>query len=270
MGLKPVKGRSWLDIDDHYTSDIKLKSDLIANHRDAVFATTDAAKDGSQEILELVTKELNASYPELLVSDPGADDPLLKASLMVQEDLVLMQEGAHGEYDLTAASVCFPTGWNLTEKVGKPMRAIHDPVPDLNPAIGHSIDKFFQNMKPGKIVERFNWGLYDDNALFQPNWWREQQPKKDQITRATIGSAFFFRVERQTLQRLETKNSALFTIRIFNTTLDELLSDDQRRQTLLHSLTTMPDAMRSYKTVARYEELLFEYLNSPASSSAPG
>lgn len=269
MGLKPVKERSWLDIDDHYASDIKLKTGLVSDYRDAVFATTERAKEGSEEILDLVQQELNSAYPDLSAPDIEAGDPLLNASLLVQEDLVLMQEGENGEYDLTAASVCFPTGWNLTEKVGKPMRVIHDPVPDLNPAIGHSIDKFFQNMKPGKVVERFNWGLYDNDALFQPNWWREQQPKKDEITIETIGSAFYFRVERQTLQRLTTEKSALFTIRIFNTTLEDLVGTETYRATLLHSLTTMPDAMRRYKTVARYEDLIFQYLNNPLNSSEP-
>jgi len=140
------------------------------------------------------------------------------------------------------------------------MHEIHNPVPDLNPAIGSSIDKFFQSMKPGKIVERFNWGLYDDDALFQPNWWRNQQPVKPEITLQTIGKTFFFRIERQTLQRLPTPGSALFTIRIFNTPLADVISNPDRKATLLHSLKTMPDAMRRYKTVAKYEDLLFRYL----------
>ena len=260
MGLKPIRERSWLDVDNHYASDIKLKSDLLARHRDAVFATTTSADMAERDILKLVTEELANAYPDITPPVNNEENPLLKAALMVQEDLVLMQEGEGGSYDLTAASVSFPTGWNLSEKVGRPMQEIHNPVPDLNPAIGKSIDKFFQNMKPGKIVERFNWGLYDDDALFQPEWWRDRQPKKPEITLETIGEKFYFRIERQTLQRLPTPKSALFTIRIFNTPLGEVISDPVRKETLKHSLKTMPDAMRRYKTVAKYEDLLFRYL----------
>ncbi|MBO6825173.1 MAG: DUF3445 domain-containing protein [Sneathiella sp.] len=260
MGLKPVRNRSWLDTDDHYASDIKLKTELLERYKDAVFAENPHTEAAAEDILQIVTEELAAAHPHVTPPPCEEGNPLLKAALMVQEDLVLMQQGEGGGYDLTAASVSFPTGWNLSEKIGRPMWEIHNPVPDLNPAIGNSIDKFFQNMKPGKIVERFNWGLYDDDALFQPNWWRDQQPKKPEITLETIGEKFFFRIERQTLQRLKTPDSALFTIRIFNTPLGEVVQDLARKETLLRSLSTMPDAMRRYKTVARYEDLLFRYL----------
>jgi hypothetical protein len=182
---------------------------------------------------------------------------------MVQEDLVLMR-AQENEYSLAAACVCFPTGWNLLEKVGKAMQSIHQPVPGLNDRLGLPIDRFFRNLKPGKKVERFNWGLYDSAALFQPGWWRAGRPTDDRITENTIAEKIFFRVERQTLQRLGSGPDILFTVRIFNNTLAEVAENKERAVRLLHGLETMNEAMRRYKSLPRYERLIKGFLQQAA------
>src|SRR3546814_12081030 len=60
-----------------------------------------------------------------------ADRPLDLAGRLVQEDLCLMTaEG--GAWRLAAASLCFPSRWRLADQLGRPMAAIHDPVPGFN------------------------------------------------------------------------------------------------------------------------------------------
>ncbi|OUR76860.1 hypothetical protein A9Q83_13160 [Alphaproteobacteria bacterium 46_93_T64] len=262
LGLKPHKDGKWLEVDESYASDTKLKRELFSEQKHAVFASTAGAALSEAKVLSLVQGSLKTIYPELVIA-PGFNDSnaLVKAASLVQEDLILMQRKGN-DYILGAAAVCFPSGWNLREKVGRNLNDIHFPVPGLNAAIGSSIDKFFQNLKPNKIVQRFNWGLFDDPALFQPGWWRDQQPAMIDIDADTIGQNIYFRVEKQTLQRLEDSDDILFTVRIFNTPLDEIAEDQEKTERLHHALTSMPNALRHYKTVAQYEELLLDYLKT--------
>jgi Haem-dependent oxidative N-demethylase, alpha subunit-like len=202
MGLKPLKDQSWLEVDSHYADEINLKKHLLQTERDAVFASLPGANSATAEIRDLVITEMTTRFPNTTLPPDFADtDPLYQAATMVQEDLLLMQP-VDGDFKLTAAAVCFPSGWNLVDKVGKELSEIHLPVPGLNDRIGKSINLFFRNIKPGKNVYRFNWGLFDDDALFQPDWWRDQQPAKPSVTPETIGKQLFLRVEKQTLQQL--------------------------------------------------------------------
>ncbi|TNE36898.1 MAG: DUF3445 domain-containing protein, partial [Alphaproteobacteria bacterium] len=259
---------SWLDEDENYLADLAEKRRLITEHRGKVFAEMPESRAAQRDILKLITTELAEAHPGVMAPAPAFKDdaPLLAAAELVQEDLVLMRksETHPGEYYLAAAAVCFPTGWNLTEKVGKVMRAIHHPVPDLNAAIGNPIDRFFRNLKPGKKVERFNWGLYDSAQLFQPGWWRDSRPLDDSISAGTVGEKIIFRVERQTLQRLPDSSDILFTIRIFNTKLHEVCAEKARAQRLAHAIHTMPEAMKDYKSLPRYLTLIEDYVGAAA------
>lgn len=261
MGLQALRNRSFLDIDSQYVQDITEKHRLLNDHRDHVFAETDGTDAAQQHIYHLISGELTKHHsetPQPEKSD-GEASPLVRAALIVQEDLVLMREAPDG-YILAAACVCFPTGWNLVEKIGRPMQTIHQPVPGLNDRLGSPIDRFFRNLRPGKKVERFNWGLYDSNVLFQPGWWRHDRAVDTSIASKNIGDKIFFRVERQTLQRLEDSMDILFTIRIFNNSLAEICMDLSRAERLLHGLQTMGPDMRGYKSLPRYQALIMDYL----------
>ncbi len=260
MGLQALKNTSWLDVDDEYQADILLKQNLLTEHRDHVFAALPGTEKAQIDILNAVRTELKEWYPGLPVAVPAPSlSPLTEAACLVQEDLVLMQP-VDGIFKLTAACVCFPSGWNLTEKIGRSLSDIHVPVPDLNTQIGPSIDQFFERLNPCKKVQRFNWGIFDNPALFQPEWVRQQKTDNRSVSAETIGQKLFFRVERQTLQRLPSAKDTLFTIRIINTSLDDVAKDPERASALLNSLATMPETMRRYKAVAKYEKMLFEYL----------
>ena len=68
----------------------------------------------------------------------------------------------------TAASLCFPSRWRLLDKIGKPLAAVHGPVPLYAERLAGPVDRFMRNLKPGHIASRLNWSLLDDPALFQP------------------------------------------------------------------------------------------------------
>ncbi|MEH6524693.1 MAG: DUF3445 domain-containing protein [Sneathiella sp.] len=263
LGLRALKDRSWLHEDQHRHADLLEKDRILTKHYDHVVATHPKTLEAQQEILELVRTERQNTFPDTASQVPpkSPEIPIVTAARQVQEDLVLMQESDNG-YILTAACVCFPTGWNLREKIGKPIMAIHEPIPELNERIGSSIDRFFQNLKEGKKVERFNWGLYDCPDLFQPAWIRDTHRSDPRIDFENIGQKVFFRVERQTLQRLPKDTGILFTIRIFTNTLADVASDKTRASRLSQSLQTMPESVKEYKSINRFAAPLTAFLKA--------
>lgn len=265
MGLLPLKDRSWLQEDQFHQTDLAEKDRLLSRYYNNVVAVQPGTLEAQKEIHELVRSELAQNFPEAetkILTNPD-EPPIVTAARLVQEDLVLMQEGDNGHM-LTAACVCFPTGWDLQDKIGKAMMTIHDPVPDLNARIGNPIDRFFENLRPGKKVERFNWGLYDCADLFQPAWFRDERATNLELDEENVGQKVFFRVERQTLQRLSNGKDTLFTIRIFTNTMEEIVADKDRAQSLLHALQTMPATAKKYKSIDRYEKQIMTYVLNAA------
>ena len=102
-------------------------------------------------------------------------DPLELAGRLVQEDLCIIQQGDDGPI-FTAAALCFPSRWRLHEKLGKPLAAVHGPVPFYGDRLAAPVDRFMAKVKPGHIASRLNWSVLDDPAMFQPaGKWREQR-----------------------------------------------------------------------------------------------
>ncbi len=147
-----------------------------------------------------------------------SDAPLVAASLLVQEDLILMRKGENG-WRLAAGSLCFPSSWSLTEKFGKPLHEIHDPVPDFGQGtrMDELINRMFDKLAPaGVALELVAAGGSAISTIRCPAssaaTAREKRPSKF-AGDADFASAFI-RVERQTLRKLPKSGDILFTIRI--------------------------------------------------------
>ena len=144
--------------------------------------------------------------------------PLARASLLVQEDLILMRRDERG-WRLAAGSLCFPSSWSLREKFGKPLQEIHEPVPGFGPGTrpAELINRMFDGLQ-GQAVERFNWSIQANDRLYHP------LSNVERIDRATnrpsrfpdgdVNAHAFIRGERQTLRKLPASRDILFTIRI--------------------------------------------------------
>ena len=144
--------------------------------------------------------------------------PLKAASLLVQEDLILMRRGDDG-WRLAAGSLCFPSSWTLTEKFGRPLHEYIAPVPGFGPGTRNNelISRMFDKLH--QPVQRFNWSIQAGDALYHPLSHSgrveraEQRPSK--FGDADLNAAAFIRVERQTLRKLPASGDILFTIRIY-------------------------------------------------------
>lgn len=228
IGIKPLDSGDFIEVDAGLLDYLNEKNRLAAEVRDQVIVSEEGSELAQQEVLELVSSHACNSYPQTFrrfgqlveiigtgrtidLAEP-AFPPIHRAARLVQEDLVLMRKGDAGWY-LSAASVCFPSAWNLQEKFLQPMHEIHRPVPGFGAGTRNAglIERMFDNVKPGVPVIRWNWSLYGDGRLFHP---ASDNRMKRRFGDGEEPANINLRLERQTLQKLPVSGAILFTIRI--------------------------------------------------------
>lgn len=279
MGLMPLHESDWLEIDPHFAAGLAAKRALLAERHGEVFAALPAAAASAAELLALLAEHLPRHHPEIFRRDNGrlvnratgeawdlaSGDlhPLDLAGRLVQEDLCLL-EAAGESYRLIGATLCSPAGWRLAEKIGRPLAAIHAPVPGYGEALARPVDRFFAHLKPGKIAWRLNWGVLDDPAPFQP----AAGPSRA-ITAEKAGERLWLRVERQTVRRLNATGAVVFTIRTHITPLAAAIRTPADAADLAAAIRAMPEAIRHYKRIAPFAPAVLAWLDQRAGATAP-
>ncbi|RRI07856.1 DUF3445 domain-containing protein [Mesorhizobium tamadayense] len=292
IGLKSLELDRWIEVDEFLVPHLAEKRRLYAEIPEKVFVEEDDTRDAQQEVLDLLAAYLPAKHPgihrdsgagvEVIGMETAIDGlapelreaPLVRASLLVQEDLILMRRGDDG-WRLGAGSLCFPSSWSLLEKFGKPLQQIHAPVPGFGPGTrpAEIINRMFDGLQ-GQAVERFNWSIQAGDALYHP------LSNIQRIDRATnrptrfpdgdINVHAFIRVERQTLRKLPFSRDILFTIRIH---LDPLavLARHPDRATLAASfaeqLNALDPAQLDYKGLTADRDRLVAFLHGVAQAA---
>ena len=233
IGLKPLDPSTWIEVDEHYRDHLIEKQRVYATIPDLVFVEEEETRAAQREVLEMLVAHLGEhadrlsaddewrrSLPARLAAARDSDDlPLRTASLLVQEDLILMRRGEAG-WRLAAGALCFPSSWSLIEKFGRPMHEIHRPVPGFGPGTRNAdlIARMFDNLKVDRPVERFNWSIQDNDELYHPLSNSERDVRSNErpakFTDDNVARQARVRVERQTLRKLPLSGDILFTIRI--------------------------------------------------------
>ncbi|KQZ12236.1 hypothetical protein ASD50_12740 [Mesorhizobium sp. Root552] len=267
IGLKPLDLDEWIEIDDTFDFHLAEKRRIHAQYGSSVFVEEPDTRAAQAEVLALLVDHLPARHAQHYKTDGarltvagqpeiGAGlPPLHIASLLVQEDLILMRKSAEG-WRLVAGALCFPSSWSLTEKFGKTMQDIHIPVPAFGPGtrMAGMIERIFDNLAVELPVERYNWSIQAGDALYHP------LSDEQRIDRATmrpsrfndknINASAFIRVERQTLRKLPVSGDILFTIRIFLDPLAVLSRHDERKRIAISfaaQLAALDEAQLDYK-----------------------
>lgn len=280
MGLQPLDLQDWIEPDERMIDELLEKERLLRERHHEVFAVLPEAYAGSAEVLALLVEHLPQRFPTLYRRDGSVFHnlatqqrwdlsrsdlhPLDLAGRLVQEDVCLMQREPRAEvYRLVGASVCFPTRWRIAEKMGKPLGAIHQPVPGYEEQLAATVDRYFARLKVEKPVWRTNWSILDDPTLFQPTGHGRREYNPD-ITPHNAGEKLWFRMERQTLRRLPRTQDIVFTIRVYVRPLSELARRPDRAATLAAAVRALPEPMRLYKSLPPFLDALLAWLDNVA------
>ncbi|MCH8531059.1 MAG: DUF3445 domain-containing protein [Saccharospirillum sp.] len=277
MGLNKLDLTDWIQPDEALAHQSALKQALWRKEGKRVFNELPPSRPAQAEVAELLSGHLAEHFPHWYEPHPAglhckplaqtfawseSEAPLLPASWCVQEDLCILQE-MEGAYRLTAASLCAPSYWRLLEKIGKPLDAIHQPVPGFAETLGAKVNRFFQFIKVDRPVWRANWSVVSDDSLYQPGNEESKQIKDAD----TIGNQCFLRTERQTLRRLPQTKAVLFTIKVAIKPLTELRSQPEVLTSLEQALTQLSDDERRYKSLHNIEPALSQWLKQTNAAS---
>lgn len=247
MGMRPM-GPVWLEAGHHPANMRAHKTERRATMGDAVYAQTPDGQEGAIELAHKVFEFLQLDTEPLRTCCPS--EALWLASLEVHEDLVVMAPVA-GVYTLVAASLCSPSHWRLPDKIGRPMARIHDPIPTIHETLTPKIDRIFERLTETTPVERYNWSVQENDALF---CWPTRH-----VEPLSADTPLFYRVERQTLSRLPASGALAFTIRVHIHPLERLAAIPSALQTLFDAMHANPAAVQGYKNFPMLEPALAKY-----------
>jgi len=267
IGLAQLDESQWLEEDESLIPYLDEKLNLYKTLPGKVLVEDEGTREAQREVLELLQAHVLKHFParykrggsvmhidgrHSVQLDDTALSPIALAGLLVQEDLVLMRKSPEG-WKLAAASLCFPSAWNLLEKFRKPLSEIHAPVPEFGSGTRNAslIERMFDNLNPARSVLRWNWSLYGDDALYHPHSDNGMTRRFGAVQ--DISGRVFLRLERQTLRKLPISGDILFTIRIY---IDPLEAVARRAEgavlaaSIEAQILALDDAQISYKGLA--------------------
>ena len=275
IGLSALDPARWIQPDEDLRPYLGEKRHLIETRLDDVFRAAEDSLWAQRECLSALAGHLETCHAKTCQRDGNrmqvtshtvdlADEtlpPLLRAGLLIQDDLVIMMKREAG-WSIAAAHLSFPSSWSLAEKFDRPMEAVHEHVPGFQAGTRNAvmINRIFDNLLPGQPAERFNWSINWRQKLFHPETGRNDAAAPDEAV---------VRVERQTLTKLPETGAIVFTIRIYldPVTLFENHQEGARlAMALADQLQALDDAQTAYKGLDVQKARLVAKLRQDAAS----
>ena len=267
LGLTAISKAAWLERDAQTRPQIAERVRLLAERRADILADTPGAEAACDELRAMLAAHLTTHWPGWAPPDTDpAEHPLATICAWVAEDFCLLRPGAEGPV-LIAAILCFPSRWRLAEKIGRPLLAIHKPVPTYAETLGRPVDRFMSAIKPGRLAVRYNWSVHEDPTLFQPTG-HGRGEFDPSITEENAGEALWLRVERQTFRLLPESGVVAFGIRTHMTPLAEVVAVAGEAARLAAAVHGVPVEMERYKSLMPFRAALLGYLDRKTTEMA--
>lgn len=241
MGLQVIQQHEWLIRSKDFQRVNQEKRKLIDQQKDSVLAAQPGTDQSIAELVQLVSHTLDSTNT-LFENKPHSDSEdsaitaLTALSFLAEEDFCLLSPDEQGNYCLRAATLCAPTFWLLGEKLGKPIHQIHQPIPGFKEQLDHKIARFFNHIKEGQWLVRYNWTLCDVPERFQPNRIKTEE------------SVCFLRTERQVFTKLSS-GFLVFSILVQHTDVNELKKDSTWCEDFIGLLNQLSPEMIAYKGI---------------------
>ncbi len=260
LGLTAIPESAWIERDAQVAPQIAGRVRLLTERRGDVLADTPGAEAACAELRAMLAAHLAIHWPGWTPPAGSADaHPLAEICAWVADDFCLLRGGPEGPV-LIAAILCFPSRWRLAEKIGRPLIAIHAPVPTYAETLGRPVDRFMGAIKPGRLAVRYNWSVHEDPALFQPTG-HGRGDVDPSITADNAGETLWLRVERQTFRLLPESGAVVFGIRTHVTRLAQVAAGPGEAARLAGAVRGVPEELERYKSLRPLRDALLGYLD---------
>ncbi|KAG7926032.1 hypothetical protein KL925_003794 [Ogataea polymorpha] len=294
MGIRNMEWDSWIELDNEWHKYHARKLQRLEEKNSDLYGTSPDAWDGVLELLEEFRNYLPQRYPSLFrktrkgvenletgesfefIGVPKSEfkmDPVLMASLLVQDDLAVMVENEKGEYVLRAGAIMLAGFWRLKDKLGMPLSMIHTSgdVPKYNEKLKAGMEKFFIRQTCDKPVVRNNYFLQaDDDLAWSYSIGDESKEVVGWYTAspATDINKIYFRSERQSVRRLPKTGVTVFTIRTYFLPVVKLCEEPFVPLRLLNGIRSWDKDVQEYRGYTIFKDVLMPYLEKKAEEQA--
>ena len=277
MGLSSIPASEWIEYEKDFVERVNEKQTLILSMRNRVLQSIAGSEDAQKELLDNILSFIDQHQSGLFtVNDHSLtrlDDnttydlaeytnkPLELISYLAPDDFCLLEQ-CDDDYRLIAASVCAPTYWELTEKMGHPMKEVHAPISELEERIGRMIRHFFAHLKPDDYFQRSNWFLMPspDMPLFKDR--DDSNDGMGNLAVDNIMDKLYLRCERQSFRKLAITKNIAFGIKIYVSPLKIVEEHPEIAEDLILSIDAMGEDQKQLFGIHFYESMLREYLHS--------
>ena len=231
-GLSPLDKAEFIVVHDDFADQMRYRTELLAAHPDIVLGCLPEGRAPADELLQMLLKHL-AGRTDYAVSDVvrrpdgvtveiDRERPLETICHLASEDFcLLLPDAASREYRLVAAILCFPSRWLLSEKLGRPMTVIHEPVPRYDDTLARRVNRVFETLRADRPLVRVNWLIHATPELYLPLGLSDKL-----MTEADPTGPLYLRTERQTLVRMPETGAVCFGIKTSVTPLEDLRPDE--------------------------------------------
>ncbi|KAF9072984.1 hypothetical protein BDP27DRAFT_1360728 [Rhodocollybia butyracea] len=229
MSLKKMEPDYWIELESTYRERVAQRKALHERHGKKIIDALPGSELACRELMEMVVQFICVRYPKQFQIDERTgilynrilgtqsnidlENPLMVINDNVPEDFLLtLPDPKTGLYTMVAGVCCSSIGWNVSTKIGKPLKDIHDVVPDYKEKMEFSMDRFFSKMPCEKPIQRGSWGL----EIGQPLWLQYDDPhfalRSLQDPNLKVED-MFLRVDWQTLRKLPRSCSIVFNFK---------------------------------------------------------
>lgn len=205
-GLSPMDPALWVERLPDFEAQMARRREIMADDIALVVGTL---SEGEEAGIELLEELLAFSGEPRALTEQERFCPFIAMGHRFAEDFcLLLPDPASGEYRLVGAILCFPSRWLLSEKLGRPLTVIHEPVPDYGERLSRRVNRVFEALRVGRPLYRINWLVHATSELHLP------LGASDKLVEAYGDKGpFYLRTERQTLVRLPRSGAIAFGIK---------------------------------------------------------
>jgi len=275
LGLEKINFSEWIQYEDQFPPRILQKQNLIQELGRNVLDALPCSIEAQIEFLDVLVNHIKHYHEDVfdvdgdcIIVKNGSIEydidtfescPLELASYLAADDFCLLEKEGE-DFKLIAASICAPTWWSLSEKIGKPLTSIHDPIMNLENKIGRMIRHFLNNLTVEDCYQRSNWFLFTSPELCVLPDSFDFCAEMKKINRKNIETNLFLRTERQTFRRLEKTNAIVFGIKVYVEPISIVKEYPAIAEDLLSAIKTMNADQKHGLGITFVEGALQDYL----------